>query len=123
MNAFGIAFVVVAVAASIFYGAFAHDIHVWPNKADQPRPMRLAYRVHQFWFNFVGSVSGWLALLKVGDLVDRGEFATRWGDLGLSLVALLGITGYLPLTLYTFAAYGGEKLRQKANEAAAGGGK
>jgi hypothetical protein len=58
-----------------------------------------AKRTAQFWFNFVGSITGWAALFFVAYRVvidgDLHHFEV-WDALGV-LVAFLGITGHLPV--------------------------
>jgi len=92
---------------------FAHDIHVWNRKGETRPKMKLAYWIHQGWFNFVGSLVGWLALFK---LIDQGGVEMDWGDMATALVAVLGITGHLPLALYTIAAYGAGKVRDEVTK-------
>jgi len=110
-------YVLVALAVSIFYGRWAFDIHVHQMAGEGFKSApKQAYLWHQRWFNFVGSAVGWFALWKLipRALADAPSYSLCWGTAATAVVALLGITGYLPLTLFTFAAYGAEKLREKA---------
>jgi hypothetical protein len=91
----------VGIVASFLYGLCAERI--FKDKEQQ----ELAHKkfgfyghVHQFWLNFVGAATGWftfylfiLSLQKVG--IENLSFL----HLTFLLTAVLGITGWLPMTL------------------------
>lgn len=89
---------VVGVAFACFYGAKACSIF---EVDTSKKPM--SWRIHQFWFNFLGCLSGWAALWM---LLDRhGWFLTgQPGEIGLSdgvllATAFIGMTGHLPMSM------------------------
>lgn len=58
--------------------------------------------VHQFWLNFVGSMTGWICLWLISGRISAWLLATPPVDLGswdmfIAFVAFIGITGYLPM--------------------------
>jgi len=62
----------------------------------------LVHYSHEFIYNFVGSLAGWIALyvLSYQFLVCTGPcHLLGRSDLGLAVLALLGITGKLPETI------------------------
>lgn len=92
-----------ALSASILYSLYAVRIFLdttkdpWKTKAKE-KP----FLYHQLWLNFVGSLSGWLALAY---LVAYRRQSIADGDMGLAdvavvLLTLLGITGLLPNALF-----------------------
>jgi hypothetical protein len=68
-----------------------------------PQPFPLPYRFHQIWFNLVGCAFGWAALwwlvrILWGTWLSPAPAGhPAWSDLVLGFVALVGISGYLPL--------------------------
>ncbi len=94
-------FWLVALGASVFYGARARDVHVAPGKdsGDPYKDLKPAYRVHQFWFNFAGSFAGWCAVWAMNPAAClRSECTANltWGSAALAVVAFAGVTGHLP---------------------------
>jgi hypothetical protein len=83
----------IALVASFFYGwkCFeALEVGVdWKKKT-------WAWRLHQRWFNFSGSLVGWGALWIVFRKVCVYPSPVRWFDVVLMAVAFVGITGHLP---------------------------
>lgn len=61
----------------------------------------LAWWIHQVWFNFAGFFFGWAATWILGRRLWPCMWgqcgALSWSDAALGLVALVGITGHLPL--------------------------
>ena len=87
-----------AVIGSMIYGFGAFRIH-----GDDPK-VQGWQRLHQYWFNGAGAAVGWLAgwvvllrWLSCPGYVCRGE-PTGWTIL-LAVLAFVGITGYLPMTI------------------------
>ena len=111
----------VAVAASLFYGAFANRIFlVMP-----PVAVTGVWWVHQGWFNFVGSLAGWgalWALIPGPCLRGACEAQVTWSAATLAFVAFTGITGHLPFVFMNVASGIGAVLAtfQKAIVKAAG---
>jgi len=94
-----IIFWLIALAASLFYGLKACDAFGVP--AGQ-KPW--AWKVHQFWFNFVGSLVGWYAcwILLPGAVAYFST--TRTPSVSLSsaiwaVIAFVGITGHIPFAV------------------------
>ena len=114
-----IVFWVFAVVCSLFYGFKAPAIFSVPS-SDWTWPQK----VHQFWFNFIGAMVGWTAtyfLLFERLQVFGGQVVTEPRtliamDCVIGLVAIVGITGHLPMTLagvvQGFSALGLEALKK-----------
>ncbi len=88
-------FVIFGLLFSVFYGLKACDAF-GVNSKEKP----WAWHIHQFWFNFLGCGIGWcvawlLTLRLWGNVLDFHP----WSDLGLILVAFIGITGHLPYAI------------------------
>jgi len=109
----------VGLVMSVFYGAKAPDIFVSDSNADwKERWKKPAFRFHQTWLNFLGSAAGWVML---GFLIERVAFGARPALLHAAPVAIgafLGVTGYLPVTVVSFAMAVGT-LAEKATNALA----
>lgn len=89
-------FLAVGLLASLLYGWKACDAFDVSAK-DKP----WAWRVHQFWFNFAGSLFGWAAAWFVARkgwqcLAVSCPAQLDWSDAGLIAIAFVGITGHLP---------------------------
>jgi hypothetical protein len=87
-----------AVVVSGLLGYFCLEVHNVKVPEEYPR----AARIHQRWFNFTGSLAGWVALWC---LVRRAGgvswFSSSSGqatgsDFALAFVAFVGVSGYLP---------------------------
>jgi hypothetical protein len=110
-----IIFWVFAIISSIFYSAFALKIHlVTLQEGNAP------WIIHQRWFNFVGSIIGWIILwiilpdlLQAFGLQSTKAFSLK--EIILCLLALLGITGHLPMTLFGIARSSNELAKKIAN--------
>lgn len=92
----------VAIVASSLYGAFA--IQIFVGSKTFPRP----WVWHQRWFNFFGSMVGWLAawliiLRHCGWPITTCVGPTDGWDLVGALIAFLGMTGHLPFTIMGLA--------------------
>jgi hypothetical protein len=86
-------FWIVAVIASSFYGWKCFDaLEVKVNLKEKP----WAWRFHQRWFNFFGSLVGWAALWLVFRKVCLYPSPIRWFDVALIAGAFVGVTGHLP---------------------------
>lgn len=86
---------VIGVGFSIFYGVKAVDIF----KAPQSLCCQF---FHQFWFNFIGSITGWFILFYL--IFIKSKFLTLGYEISLTeiplvIIAILGIVGLLPYTL------------------------
>jgi hypothetical protein len=94
-------FILVALAASMAYGSFAERI--FGNKeqrAKADKDFGILGHVHQFWLNFIGSGAGWVSLyLFISFVRTNGIENLSFLHLTLFLVAVLGIIGWLPMTL------------------------
>jgi hypothetical protein len=101
-----VAFWVVSRVASLLYARNA--IAIFTNVSAEDAKARPAWRWHQRWLNFAGSMFGWASLWLLVRRLCRfaGFCSAEPASLDLSLgvlafVAFIGITGYLP-----FAAVG-----------------
>lgn len=88
-------FFTTALAVSGFYGVYAFAIF------GGDVPTKRSQRAHQFWFNFVGSLFGWVALFFLVQKFMPVASGAKVPDVGfwdvvLSLIAFAGITGHLP---------------------------
>jgi hypothetical protein len=92
------------LVASALYGCFAIDLFV---QSDQRERLRREQAAHQFWLNFLGSGAGWVLAALI---------ANRWQEMELSellavgLLALIGVTGHLPLLAVGIAQSSGRLL-------------
>lgn len=97
---------IVALVFSFFFGLKAREIF------SVPKPKEKSQRFYLFWFNFFGSLVGWLALwvilFKILRCVGGAcQIGVELGDLVLALVAFAGITGHLPMaTMGIFSGLG-----------------
>lgn len=92
-------FVAVAFGMSLFYGLFACKIF---NVLTQGE--KVPWRVHQFWFNFLGAAVGWVAawatISAVLSCASTGcENAISLSSVALFVLAFLGVTGHLPMSI------------------------
>jgi hypothetical protein len=103
-------FWLLAVLMSLFYGLAARAIFQIPDtRAYQgwvPPWVLWPWKVHQFWFNFVGSFIGWATgyylVIQHLHILDRSyplRIEIGLVDMLVLLTAALGTTGYLPYTL------------------------
>ena len=98
-----IAFWLLALVASVFYGLSACAIFEI-STSGKPWPWRL----HQFWLNFIGSAVGWIALWSlvprvIGCLAQGCSADLTWSDIGVFFLAFVGVTGHLPVALVGLA--------------------
>src|SRR5207247_11397656 len=93
---FTVVFWIVGLGMSLFHGLYAVSIF------NVPAPPKAGiWKVHQFWFNFCGSVSGWIALWFLVHKIafSLGAYASaspRLSDVALFFLAFIGVTAYLP---------------------------
>jgi len=102
----------IAVAFSVFYGTKAIDIFGEPS---DKKPW--AWRVHQFWLNFVGSIAGWSAmwflLRRVFAAIESSSPSSiTWSDIALFFAAFIGVTGFLPFSVVSLI-YGLREIASK----------
>jgi hypothetical protein len=98
---FTVSFWSVAFVVSAFLGVFCFEIHRL-GRDDFDR----ASKTQQVWFNFIGSVFGWVALRclvrrawGVNWLSAGASNAATIADFVLAFAAFIGICGYLPYTV------------------------
>lgn len=94
-------YLITSVVISTLYGIFAFGIF------NEPKRYKISWYVHQFWFNFLGSLIGWLSLwilFKHLQCMPTYEIASnlKLADFVLILTAFIGITGHLPKTVMGF---------------------
>jgi len=114
-----ITYAVVALTASALYGWYAVKIFLGVPPKDQQQNFKhrefLSWKNHQRWINFCGSMVGWVCLWIVGVkfvplLVADAYPPLTWRDVGLSFVAFVGVTGYLPAAVVTIVQTGASVL-------------
>ena len=98
---FIIAFWILGLGMSLFHGLNAINIFNVPAP-----PKERVWKFHQFWFNFCGSVSGWIALCfllhKITlSLCAPATVSPQLADVALFVLAFIGVTGYLPFSVLT----------------------
>jgi len=99
---------------SIFYGLFADKIF-WDKEQRSKHYKESSYLKHiqQFWLNFVGSFVGWFFIYLFLNILLR----IRLSELSITHILLLefgiiGIVGWLPMTLLGVATSLGEIVRK-----------
>src|SRR5439155_7792266 len=95
-NSFNIPFWILGLLSSLFYGWKACDAF-GVDATGKP----WAWRLHQFWFNFVGSLLGWAAAWFLARkawhcLAVACPAHLDWSDAALIVGAFVGVTGHLP---------------------------
>jgi hypothetical protein len=93
---------IVGLGLSIFYGCNAVEIFVPESDGFvQKKTTYPSWRIHQWWFNFMGSAVGWSATYYFifYRFIPLCCFTPKKSDAAIILTALLGIAGFLPLTL------------------------
>ena len=95
---------VIAIIASLFFGVYA--INIFFKKAEVPKTKdeHFSWKIHQFWLNFVGSLSGWIILYfllkRVEHLASNDYvFTLSFADFISFVLCFIGITGYMPATI------------------------
>ena len=101
-------YVVVSLAFSIFYGC--RSVSIFINEQDPlviEKKKLWSWRFHQFWLNFVGSITGWFAAyyLVFMRILPLSSFSFKLEDTVLIIIALLGISGLLPYTLSKITSF------------------
>ena len=107
-----IIFWIIALSVSIFYSSWAFRIHLVDEKIVEEQkdaPKNKAWFIHQWWFNFIGSITGWFLLWILLPTIlltfgpQPGYYLFQLKDVALLLIAIIGITGHLPLTVFGIA--------------------
>ncbi len=105
----GPAFWFIAIVVSLFYGLKCWTIHEldlevglwdltqrWKFSPKQLwRTKTWAWKSHQVWLNFLGSLIGWYALWLF-HCGRRNHCPLSWPDIAILAIALLGMTGFIP---------------------------
>lgn len=96
--------IVLGILASLFYGLNAINIFFPKAKVQDTKSEHWSWKVHQFWLNFLGSLVGWIILYFLLKRIDflKGNncsFVLSIRDFIYGLLAFIGITGYLPMTI------------------------
>jgi hypothetical protein len=96
-----VVFAVLGLCFSAFYAWKAVDIFVDTEQPFIKQKMTLwPWRYHQRWVNFMGSAVGWCAAYYYIFLkLPHSGFAFKIEDTILILIALLGMSGFLPYAL------------------------
>ncbi len=93
-------FLIVALLFSLFYGFFCKQIWFPENKN-----ITKSRWLHEVWFNFVGSLIGWICIYAIYKSLSIFTWQTLvsnilWQHIILFLVGVLGIIGLLPYVLW-----------------------
>lgn len=101
------AVLVFGVLVSLFYGARAAWIFMYPWPKNPPEQHNISWWCHQVWINFWGSFIGWISIYLLivsieGNLKEVPQNITS-GHLLLVVVGILGTMGFLPLTAWILA--------------------
>ncbi|MCX5701699.1 MAG: hypothetical protein NTW64_01810 [Candidatus Omnitrophica bacterium] len=99
---FKIAYCVIALCISLFYGSFA--VRIW---IVNPKALKFTQRIYQFIFNFLSGLFGFSILYyliyKIIVILRTDDFKSmNLGDLVLLIIAIIGTTGQLPSAIVTF---------------------
>ncbi len=89
---------IIGFIISVLVGRFAIEIF---------KPETKEWRIYQCWFNFIGSFVGWVLVVLLYVKIRRQGWDIgnpSISQLLLFSIALLGITGWLPKTLYGIAS-------------------
>lgn len=91
----------IPIGCSLFYGLRAVRIFGYPEKDQKLPEFNKSWHIHQFWFNFIGSLAGWF-LLILSRFILKDIRNTE--DIGFMFITvfvtgLLGIVGLLPSLL------------------------
>ena len=105
----------IGLIISILYGFFADKIF-WTDKERKENfegEYGGAKRIHQFWLNFVGSFVGWFCVYLFLNILLN----IRFSELSVAHVLLfgfgvIGIVGWLPVTLHSVVISLGEILKK-----------
>lgn len=95
-------FLALGTGLSIFYGLYAVKIFVpEDNEFVRTRVKYKSWWVHQFWLNFMCSEAGWVAAFYFTfyRVFPYSAYTPKASDVWIVLFALLGMGGFLPLTL------------------------
>jgi hypothetical protein len=92
-------FVLVSIVFSMFFGTQGPKLFV---EESLRKNWNSAKKFYQFWFNFIGSFTGWMAVLLLLINIRRSLLehdSLGFGNIFLFFVGFIGITGHLPLTM------------------------
>ncbi len=94
-------FLALALGFSLFYGLAFKQI--WMSTSSKLTKSRW---FHEAWFNFVGSLIGWICMFAIYESLFNFPWQTlviniSWQHIILFVIGILGITGLLPYTLWS----------------------
>ena len=101
-----IIFLILAISFSIFYGVFWKQI--WATPLSMSSGLSKSRFLHEVWFNFTGSLAGWICLYIIYKSLSVFTWQTiviniSWQHILLFVIALMGITGLLPYILMSIS--------------------
>lgn len=93
---------IISLIFSLYYSLCAEMIFWTKEQRDNyHKDYSLIKRFHQIWLNFVGSALGWFSLYLFFYVVQNVEVKEiSFADILLLIIGLLGIIGWLPMTLF-----------------------
>jgi hypothetical protein len=91
----------IGLAFSLFYGLKATEIFLSSGTYED---QKWSWKFHQFWLNFIGSLTGWISLLVIypgiSDCIQNNlAYSLKLSDVLLFFLSFIGITGFLPMTI------------------------
>ena len=105
-----IIFWAIALTGSIFYASWGFQVHMVDEDTvdSQKENKKYAWLIHQWWFNFIGCLTGWVIIWILLPVIVQGVCyqnvdSFQFIDFILLITGLLGITGHLPMTLFGIA--------------------
>ena len=103
---FNFLFATVALIISFFYGFKAVRIFGYPDKNKELPNYVKSWFIHQFWFNLVGALTGWVCFyLFLLILQDVGVVKLSLAHYLIGLLGVLGIVGLIPSILAGISSF------------------
>ena len=98
---------VIGLLFSGFYGWKAVQIFDTTKTKEELKKLSWEWKIHQSWLNFSGSLVGWIVLLSLlvrhwQCLLDACTVPFGIWDFVACVVAFVGVTGYLPMSIVGF---------------------
>ncbi|MBN2347814.1 MAG: hypothetical protein JXJ22_03190 [Bacteroidales bacterium] len=103
-------FLVIAVIHTTFFTIFAFKIHSTSQKLinNHKENRNIAWFIFQYFFNFIGAAFAWCLLwillpTYINAFSNQSIELIGVKEIILSIILLLGLSGYIPLTIYGMA--------------------
>lgn len=104
-------FITAGILQGIYFGINNNYIFHYPHKKNLPPEDNSKARTNTFWVHLICGVVGTTALYFLSSHINfacpiKTVFGLNWQDFALFVIAILGYTGLLPMTLWFFANSG-----------------